>query len=522
MEEGKEKSLGELLGPIWLGVKKYWRLAVGPSLAVLGVGLVLAARIPSYYQADTLIFMQPQRLASKIIEEQKREEISERLQALVQEILSRPRLRAIIDRFKLYPEYRGVDGAEKALAKLKAAIEVSPAASLTGVQQLQTFKLSFSHRDPDTTFEVIKAVSNLFIEESVYDRRNEVQGTQDFFDAQLADSRKKLEETENKVQEFVKQNFGKLPEHLEQAVARLQALQSQLESNNQLLGANMTRRGNLEIELGEVRRITSAMGGESATTSYSNDPQEAVGQLEEALAILKSKYTDQHPEVIATKKRIEALRAQLGKSKPVGSKQSNTPRVNTQGAAAVLGVKRQLSEVDIAINALKDENDHLKKQAEELNADIQEMPLKEQELLKIKRDYENQKETYQKLTGERDSAGLQASMLRSQKATQLRVVEPPEKPISPAGPPRLLIALGGLVLALGLLVAIPVAIYFLNGSFRSKEEVEETLGVKVLGVIPPMYTPEATSAARRIQVVSGAASAVSFLALSAVIVLFIR
>jgi len=519
MEEGREKSLSEMLGPIWLAVKKYWRLAVGPSLAVLGVGLVLAARIPSYYQADTLIFMQPQRLASKIIEEQKRDEISERLQALVQEILSRPRLRAIIDRFKLYPEYKGIEGGEKALAKLKAAIEVTQAASLTGAQQLQTFKLSFSHRDPDTTFEVIKAVSNLFIEESVYDRRNEVQGTQDFFDAQLADARKKLEETENKVQEFVKQNFGKLPEHLEQAVARLQTLQSQLESNGQLLAANMTRRGNLESELGEVKRITSNMP--DGQTSYSNDPQEAVSQLEEALAILKSKYTDQHPEVIATKKRIEALKAQLGKGKGA-SKPAGGTHVNSQGAAAVLGVKRQLSEVDIAVNALKDENEHLKKQVEELNADIQEMPLKEQELLKIKRDYENLKDTYQKLMGERDSAGLQASMLRSQKATQLRVVEPPEKPIIPSGPPRLLIALGGLILALIILVAIPVAIYFLNGSFRSKEEVEETLGVKVLGVIPPMFTPEATSAARRIQVVSGAASAVSFLALSAVIVLFLR
>ena len=521
MEDGREKSLGEMLGPIWLAVKKYWKLALGPSLAVLGVGLVIASRIPSYYQADTLIFMQPQRLASKIIEEQKREEVSERLQALVQEILSRPRLRAIIDRFKLYPEYKGVAGSERALMKLKAAIEVTQAASLTGAQQLQTFKLSFSHRDADTTFEVIKAVSNLFIEESVYDRRNEVQGTQDFFDAQLADSRKKLEETENKVQEFVKQNFGKLPEHLEQAVARLQTLQSQLESNGQLLAANMSRRGNLEGELGEVRRITASMGGESGAATYSNDPQEAVAQLEEALAILKSKYTDQHPEVIATKKRIEALRAQLGKSNP-GSKKPASPRVNSQGAAAVLGVRRQLSEVDIAVNALKSENERLKKQVEQLNSDIQEMPLKEQELLKIKRDYENLKETYQKLMGERDSAGLQASMLRSQKATQLRVVEPPEKPISPAGPPRLLIAIAGLVLALIVLLAMPVAIYFLNGSFRSKEEVEEILGVKVLGVIPPMYTPEATSAARRIQVVSGAASAVSFLALSAVIVLFLR
>jgi len=518
MQEGKEKTLNETLGPLWLAIKKYWRLAVGPSAAIFGIGLVLAARIPSYYQADTLIFMQPQRLASKIIEEQKREEVSERLQALVQEILSRPRLRAIIDRFKLYPEYKGVQGSERALQKLKAAIDVSQAPSLTGVQQLQTFKLSFSHRDPNTVFEVIKALSNLFIEESVYDRRNEVQGTQDFFDAQLADARKKLEETENKVQEFVKQNFGKLPEHLEQAVARLQTLQSQLESNNQLLAANMSRRGNLEGELSEVRKIASAAGGANGQPSYSDDPQEAVNQLEEALAILKTKYTDQHPEVAATKKRIEALRAQVGK-KP---KSQGVSRINPQGASVVLGVKRQLSETDIAITALKDENERLKKQVEVLNADIQEMPLKEQELLKIKRDYQNLQESYQKLMGERDSAGLQASMLRSQKATQLRVVEPPEKPVGPAGPPRVLIALGGLTLAIALLIAIPIAIYFLNGSFRSKEEVEEALGVKVLGVIPPMFTPEATSASRRIQLVSGAASAASFLALSAVIVMFIR
>jgi succinoglycan biosynthesis transport protein ExoP len=519
MQEDREKSVNEMLAPLWLAIKKYWKLALGPAAAVFGIGLVLAARIPSYYQADTLIFMQPQRLNSKIIEEQKRDEVSERLQALVQEILSRPRLRAIVDRFKLYPEYKGVQGSEKALQKLRAAIEISQAPSLTGVQQLQTFKLSYTHRDPNTVFEVIKALSNLFIEESVYDRRNEVQGTQDFFDAQLADARKKLEETENKVQEFVKQNFGKLPEHLEQAVARLQTLQSQLESNSQLLAANMSRRGNLEAELAEVRKIASETANTNGQQSVSEDPQEAIAQLEGALAILKTKYTDQHPEVVAAKKRIEALREQVGKARPV---RPSGPRINSQGAAAVLNVKRQLSEVDIAVNALKDENERLKKQVEILNADIQEMPLKEQELLKIKRDYQNLQETYQKLMGERDNAGLQASMLRSQKATQLRVVEPPEKPVSPAGPPRLLIALGAFVLAIGLLVIVPVAIFFLNGSFRSKEEVEQVLGVKVIGVIPPMYTPEATSANRRIQLVSGAASAVSFLALSAVIFLFVR
>ncbi len=519
MQESREKTLNEALTPLWLAIKRYWKVAVWPALATFGVVSVLAYRIPSFYAADTLIFMQPQRINSKILEEQKREEVNERLQALVLEILSRPRLKAIVDRFKPYPEYTGVEGAEHALRKLRKAIVVAPAQSATGGQQpLQTFKLSFTHRDPNMVFEITKAISNLFIEESVYDRRSEVQGTQDFFDAQLTESRKKLEETENQVQEFVRQNFGKLPEHLDQAVARLQNLQSQLESNTQLLSANMTRRGNLERELEEVRKLANSIGADDPRMAAS-DPAEAVEQLQAALAVLRSRYTEQHPDVVATKKRIDALKEQIAKG---GGRKNPAPRVSGAGASAVLTVKRQLNEVDIQIANYQQENERLKKQIEVLNADIQSMPVKEQELLKIKRDYANLKDTYQKLMGERDSAGLQASMIRSQKATQLRVVEPPEKPTEPAGPPRALIGIGGFVFALLLLVTIPIGLYFLNGSFRSKEEVEETLGVKVLGVIPPMITPEALGATRRIQWLSGAASAVSFLALSAVIVMFIR
>lgn len=522
MQEERKKSLNELIAPIWLAIKRYWKVALWPALATGGVVAVLASRIPSYYSTDTLIFMQPQRINSKILEDQKREEVNERLQALVQEILSRPRLRAIVDRFKLYPEYSGVDGAERSLSKLRSSVSVSAAQAPTGTQLLQTFKLSFTHRDPNTSFEVTKALANLFIEESVYDRRNEVQGTQDFFDAQLAESRKKLEETENKVQEFVRQNFGKLPEHLDQATARLQNLQMQLDSNNQLLSANLTRKSNLEAELSEVRKM-AAQSGLDDPRSVSSDPAEALEQLQASLAMLQSRYTDQHPEVIAAKKRIEALRQQLSKGgKGSGKGKGSVGRVSSSGAVAVLNVKRQIAEIDVQINSLKDENDRLKKTVIQLNLDIQEMPLKEQELLKIRRDYETLKETYNKLMEERDNAGLQASMLRSQKATQLKVLEPPEKPTRPAGPPRMMIVLGGVAGAVALFFGIPIGLFFLNGSFRSKEEVEESLGVKVLGVIPPMVTPEALASSKRIQWLSGAASAVSFLALSAVIVIFVR
>ena len=517
--EPKPKSLSELMAPLRAALKRYWKLTFAPAFAVGAITLIVAMRLPSYYRTDSLIFVQPQRISSKVIENPDKDEVKERLESLVQEILSRPRLKSVMDRFQVYPDLKGIEGTEKAIQKFKKAIEITPAKSPTGATLLQTFELAFSHRDPKMAFEVTRALSNLFIEESLVDKRAEVQGTEEFLDSQLSEARKKLEETESQVQEFVRANFGKLPEHLEQAVARLQNLQAQLDANSQLIAANLTRRSSLDSELSETRKMVApAAPSESpASAADSYNPHESLAQLESALVVLTSKYSDQHPDVINTRKRIEALRQQM-KSGGAQAKSSYAPAGRGVSPELVISTRREMREVDVQISSLKEENERLKKNIEKLQKDIEEMPLKEQELAKIKRDYANVKANYERLLAAREDAGLQSSLIRSQKGTQFRIVEPAEMPIGPAGPPRLLIAAAGIVAAILLAFVLPIGLYFISRAYHFKEEAAEDLGIRVLGVIPPMVTPESVIKGRRQTMLSAAVSVCVVLAAGAAMV----
>ncbi len=506
-QDSEERSFAELANVGRNVFRRYWKIAAFPAMAVLSLGLLVALTLPNYYTSDVLVFISPQRInINKVIDSPNKDEMTERLQALVQEILSRPRLNSIIDRFSLYPELVGPKGKELAVRRFRSAITVTPIQSPTGVQLLQTFRLEFTHWDPKTAFEVTKALSNLFIEESVVSRRSELKGTEEFLDAQLNEARKRLEETENSVQQFVKANFGKLPEHLDAAIARLENAQQQLATNSNILLSNSTRRSFIEKELSDLKKSSSVVvagGGAGA---------ESLDQLKAALAIMLSKYSEKHPDVINTRKRIEALQSQ-------GANGAHRV-ISTGGSEAARNTARQLNELDAQTASINEENKRLKETIEKLQADIEQMPVKEQELVKIQRDYANVKANYEKLLGAREDAGIQSSLVRSEKASQFRIVEPAELPVQPAGPMRLVIVLGALVLSLLCWIAIPSAQFVINTAYKLAGDLERDLGVTVLGVIPAIATPHAVLLTRKAQRRAAFGSIITF-AVGCIVIFFV-
>ncbi len=506
-----EPSAFDLLGALRRAVERFWRIALGPAVVLVGLTLFLSYLYPNYYSSDALIFIQPQRVTSKLIETPNTNEMRERLEALVQEILSRPRLRSILERYSLYPNLRGPIGLERAVVKFRNEIGVTPVIAPSGNNLLQTFRLSYSHKDPQTAYEITKALSNLFIEESIVDQRSEAQGTEEFLDSQLAEARKKLELTEDLVQQFVSENFGRLPDHLQAAIARLESAQAQVATNSQLITAGMTRRELLQRELDELRRYQPVVGPEASGGETVGGPHEQLARLESALIVLLSKYSEQHPDVISTQQKINALREQLSRPGSTGARTRARGGVSPARSEVGRALRLQVNEIDVETKSLTAENERLKALINQLQLDIQAMPLKEQELLKIKRDYVNVKENYERLLAAKQDAGLQSSLLRSQKATQFRIVEPAELPAIPAGPNRLLISGIGVGSAVFLFLVIPIVLVVTNRFFISTRDVEEELGIPIIGVVPPMPSPQTLAILHRVTTISMVASLFSLL-----------
>jgi polysaccharide chain length determinant protein (PEP-CTERM system associated) len=519
--EQTNQSFSEITLPLRSAVSRYWFVSWAPAVVVCALALFLTFKIPSYYVSDVLISIQPQKLTAKIVDSPSKEDQTERFQSLILEMISRPRLMGIMDKLGLYPELvsRGVKGREEALQKFRKSIEITPEDSTTGQRLSQTFRLGFSHTDAKTAYEVTKAISNLFIDESILSKKGETEGTVEFLDAQLRTAREKLENTEKQVQGFVRANFGKLPEHLQAAVARLESNQQQLATNAQLITAKTQKLEFLRQELKIDKGVPVFAGGPSGGDN-NDDPVQSLAQLEAALAVLRSRYSDQHPDVIAAKSRIQALRQQI--SAGAKSDGKNGPRVvGTRMSPETRNTRHEMADLEAELASLNQDNTHLKKSIDELESDIKEMPLKEQELIKINRDYNNVKANYEKLMAAREEAGLQRDLVSSQKGTQFKVVDPAAVPLVPSGPPRLIIAISGLLLSGLVFFGLPMALYFLNSGFKYRDEIENELGINVIGVIPPMETPKAMMLARKAVSASLAASVISFVAGSVLILLLV-
>ena len=147
-------------------------------------------------------------------------------------------------------------------------------------------------------------------------------------------------------------------------------------------------------------------------------------------------------------------------------------------------MENQLIATELEIKRLNEEDRKVKAQIDIYRGRIENTPLREQQMTLITRDYENTKETYQTLLKKSQEAQQAENLERRQKGEQFKVIDPariPEKPFKPDIPK---IVLFGLLLGMGSGFGLAFVREQTDHSFRDAEDLEATLGFKVLTNIP--------------------------------------
>src|SRR5262249_59404804 len=73
------------------------------------------------------------------------------------------------------------------------------------------FRVAFSADDPRTAMRVAERLASFFIDESLRDREVLAEGTSQFLESQLEDARRRLIETEKRLEEYRRRHDGELP-----------------------------------------------------------------------------------------------------------------------------------------------------------------------------------------------------------------------------------------------------------------------------------------------------------------------
>jgi len=506
-EEEVEGSPGETLGRVVRTlVKRRWWIVIPACTVAVGTVAVLS-RVPNRYTSRATLVVVQQQVPQRYVVPNDTTDMGVALQAMQQEILSRPQLDRIIHDFGLYAKESKRKAPEQILALMLRDIGIEPIASGNAQKDLNAFNISFTANDPHTAQAVTSTLTSLFIQENLKSREEQAANTTGFLHQRMEEAKKQLEMQEQRLRDFKMQNLGELPEQQQGNLGVLTGLQTQLQATAASLSRAQEQRVYLESLLSGYRTMAAQeipIPGLTAPAVAAHIPtpletaQTELNRLRGERASLLVRFTPQHPDVIKIDRDIavaqgavERLKKSAGggtevaASAPVGSQ---TPERGAD-SPAIAQVKSQLEANRLEVENLQKDEKRLRESFAQYQNRLNLTPVREQQLTGLLRDYDLVKKDYEDLVNKELQSQLATSLEKNQGGRQFRLVDPPSLPVLPSSPNRLKLnagALGGGVV-LGLLLAFFAE--WRDGSFHQEQDLGPELASPIVVSVPLILTP---------------------------------
>lgn len=458
--------------------RKYW--AVIPFLAVILGGLGYVINVPKIYEAQTLILVQSQSVPQALVRSIVTEGVEDRLRTITQQVTSRTNIEAIIGKYGLAEELNqplGIDGmVDEIRKKIKVDVQTSGDRKNPGVPN--AFTIAFRGKEPEKVMRVTNALASNFISENLDIRETQVLGTTAFLGDELESVRRRLGEQEEVLKAYRERYMGGLPEQLNANLAMLQRLQTRMDQLSRETADLENRKILVRQTLEDMRRA-----GQTVTLPTRGGMQvQDLASLRSELTALEARYTSNHPDVVRLRKIIETLEA----LQPAGEIDSTTNLAGLSRAEQTL--VQQLNSIDLDIARRKEELRQTHSEMGLYQRRVEDTPKREQELLSIRRDYENLKGLHESLVQRKLEADISLSMEMKQKGEQFRILDPAKIPTFPVEPNVKKILLMVLALGAGLGGSLAYFREMMDTSFKAPEEIEKEMDMRILVSIPHRYT----------------------------------
>ncbi|MBP2674440.1 MAG: chain-length determining protein, partial [Deltaproteobacteria bacterium] len=432
-------------------LRRKW-LIVFSFLIILLLALVYCVLVPDLYRSQTKILIIPPTVAEGMVRSTVNVSTRDRLMAIQQDTFSRTRLLGVINSIGMARLGFEATTEEEMLGKMKNRIEleIEKNPERNPERNVNTFVLSFLHEDPKVAQDVTSSLGALFIGENIKLREAVTQETSMFLEAQLEETRIRLEQQEERLKNYKLRFGGELPQQEGANLSRLQRLQDQIKNNTDAIARLQDRKTFLESQLATIARGLQGSAGDGSSLDQMV-PLNLLADLEarkKKLEEVSRKYTERHPAVVQARWEVEQTEAQIAEARKEakkggaggGSPTTGLQRLSPE-MAEVQRLRTQISQVDLEINALKRENANASRMIDQIQYRVDRLPQREQEMISLTRDYDKIKKSYDDLLDKKLKANISRNLEENQKGERFQVVEPANLPGRPSEPNRLKVIL---------------------------------------------------------------------------------
>jgi succinoglycan biosynthesis transport protein ExoP len=437
---------------------------------------VIVQELPPIYRSEALILIDAQKIPERYVSSTVSTEVKDQLASISQEILSATRLQKIINNFGLYREQKKSLAQEEIVDLMRKDISIELDKGSTR-DHPEAFRVGYRGRTPALVAEVANQLANLFIEEDLQARERQAEGTADFIDSQLKEAKQSLDQLEAKVSDYKLAHNGDLPEQQNALAATLARLELELQGNQDALNRaqqnKVTLQGTLETAQAAagsppIEQRAPRPAGSNANIDLSSRKESEF--LQAQYDALRQRYEPNYPRMVKLQHDIE-------KQKMVEDAEN----------ARIENLKARVGLADREILQRNSERERILKSIAQYQGRIEQLPVREQEMAELTRDYENSKTNYKSLLDKKLAAGMATDMERRQQGERFTMLDPPtvpEKPISPKKP-----MLEGIGCALSLVLGLVFAFAKETKKNALLGEWELPEGLEILGRVPFIKPP---------------------------------
>lgn len=490
-----------------VALRRKWQIIL-PFVLIASSIAFYSYILPNRYRSETLILVVPQRVPESYVRSTVTSPIEDRLRSISDQILSRSRLEQIITEFGLYVELRQKLPMEEVVAAMRGDINV-------GTVRGDSFRVAYMAGDPTVAMKVTGRLASMFIEENLRDREVQADGTNRFLEVQLESARQRLIAHEQRLEEYRKQYATELPTQLQANVSLIVSQRQQLQVVTESINRDRDQR--LVVE----KAMNDTIAGDTAAIEPSGtapvDETNPVTKLDAARANLRSlqlRFTADHPDVLAARRQIAELEAEVSRNAsaaPVNSDPAIPIVADSSKRLRIRQYQNDLATLDRRIATKERELAKVRETIDEYQRRVDAAPTRESEMTELMRDYKTLNDVYVSLLGKKEDSKLASNLERARAGEQFKILDPARVPEKPFSPNRLQMNFFGVVLGLVLGIGLAALLEFRDSSLRSEDEVVRLFALPVLAVLPVMRTVADQQRLRR-RIFAAVASAVVILA----------
>ena len=461
-----------------------WPGYIATTLLGLTAAIVIAL-IPARYESSARIFVDTQTILKPLLTGITVEpNIEQQLSMMARTLISRPNVERAARESGIEPIPLPAAQHDALIDKLIKNIQFR-----TGGRD-NLYSLTYRGESSESSLKFVSALLLIFTETNEIGKRKDNEQAKRFLDDQIKTYLTRLQEAEAAIKDFKLRNLNVMPNLAQDYVARTG--EAQRERNAARLQLRQAERARDALAKRLVEEPPTFTSNEAIGLGLPQPPNELELRIDsnrKRLDELLTRFTEEHPDVIGTRRVLEQLTeeraAELRNPKPQAGRTQTVSVPNK----VYQDIKLNLTQTEATIASLSARVAEAELRMREATDATQSIPKVEADYAQLNRDYEINKKNYEQLLARRESAQISEDLDNKSGVVQFKTVDPPRVTLVSWSANRPLIFLGALLGSLLLGAGFAFLRSYLKPTFHSAKSLQDAFGLPLLGTVSRSRKP---------------------------------